>query len=83
VARWGAASRRLRPAEPAKQACELQRQGRIDDVGGGGAERMADRGQHEIADRRVAKIHIIGQSERARVAGPQHGCTSHSPHVET
>jgi hypothetical protein len=82
MAGWGAASR-LWSAEPAKQACKLQWQGRLDDLGRGGAERVADRGQQQVADRRIAKFHVIGQSERARVAGPQHGCTSHSPHVET
>jgi hypothetical protein len=83
TASWGAAHRRLRPAEPAKQARKLQWQGRINNVGRGGPERVADRGQQQIAGRPVPEIHIIGQSERARVAGPQHGCTSLPQHVET
>jgi hypothetical protein len=75
----GAASWPLRSAEPAQQTCKLQRQGRLNDVGCRGAEHVADGGEEEVADRRIATLHRIGQSERARVAGPQHGCTSPPP----
>ena len=79
----GAARRPLWPAELAQQARKLQWQGRLNDVGRRGAEHMTDRGENKVARGRVAKIDIIGKSERARLAGPQHGCPSHFPHVET
>jgi hypothetical protein len=79
----GAASRPLRTAELAQQARKLQWQGCVNDIGRRGAEHVADRGENELARGRVAKIDVIGESERARVAGPQHGCPSHFPHVET
>jgi hypothetical protein len=77
AAAGGAASRPLRLVEPAKQVRKLQWQGRVNDVGRRDTEHMADGGEKHLADRRAVKIHIVGESERARVAGPQHGCISH------
>ena len=57
----------LPPLEPTQQPGKLHRQRRIDDIGCGGAQDVADRDRDDVADDRV--VVLVGQAEWAGLAG--------------